>query len=115
MYSVAWRILRLASRASTRNATGASAASARLEAITQLTVLASPIIVREIECIDLILILIENGVGKLGSILSPHNLGEFLIIILAVLPGWGLIWLARRIELRREKVAKLPGARNLEK
>ena len=61
--------------------------------------------------IDLILILIENGVGKLGSILSPHNLGEFLIIILALLPGWSLIWLARRIELRREKVAKLPGAR----
>ena len=38
--------------------------------------------------IDLILILIEHGVGKLGSILSPHNLGEFLIIILAFLPGW---------------------------
>ena len=61
--------------------------------------------------IDLILILIEDGVGKLGSILSPHNLGEFLIIILAFLPGWGLIWLARRIELRREKVAKRPDAR----
>src|SRR6476619_295522 len=61
--------------------------------------------------IDLILILIEHGVGKLGSILSPHNLGEFLIIILALLPGWSLIWLARRIELRHEKVAKLEGAR----